>query len=298
MNTTHFPGFSSKIIKTSGTTINALIGGSGPPLLLIHGWPQTLLEWHLIAPQLAKDFTVVATDLRGYGASGKPDDGENHAGHAKRAMALDQIEVMQQLGFDRFSVAGHDRGGRVAHRMALDHPDRITRMAVIDIVPTLKVYSTVSKQLATAYFHWFFLIQPAPVPETLLAGQGEFFLRSVFRGVSDNAMPKEVFAEYARCFNDPATLHAMCEDYRAAASIDLQHDNADLNKRIECPLLVLWGDRGAMHGLYDVLATWRERAKDVRGLALPGGHWLPEQVPDETYLALHSFFTAGLNAAP
>jgi haloacetate dehalogenase len=284
-----FPGFRTARIATAGATINAVIGGNGPPLLLLHGWPQSLLEWHHIAPQLASHFTVVATDLRGYGDSGKPADGEHHAGYSKRAMAADQVEVMRHLGFERFAVVGHDRGGRVAHRMALDHAEHITRMAVIDIVPTLKIYSTVSKPLATAYFHWFFLIQPSPVPETLLAGQGEFFLRTLFRGLDERAMPKKIFAEYARCFNDPATLHAMCEDYRAAASIDLEHDKADLERKIACPLLVLWGERGAMHGMYDVLDTWRERATDVRGKSLPGGHWLPEQLPSETYAALHSF---------
>jgi haloacetate dehalogenase len=274
-----FPGFRAARIAIADATINAVIGGNGPPLLLLHGWPQNLNEWHHIAPQLAKHFTVVATDLRGYGDSSKPADGENHLGYSKRAMAADQVAVMQQLGFTRFAVVGHDRGGRVAHRMALDHAEHITRMAIIDIVPTLTVYSTVTKSLATAYYHWFFLIQPAPVPETLLAGQGDFFLRNVFRGLNERALSKEVFANYAHCFNDPATLHAMCEDYRAAASIDLEHDRVDLDKKITCPLLVLWGERGAMHNMYDVLATWRERANDVRGKALPGGHWLPEEIP-------------------
>jgi haloacetate dehalogenase len=284
-----FPGFRTARIATQGATINAVIGGNGPPLLLLHGWPQNLNEWHRIAPQLAKHFTVVATDLRGYGDSSKPDDGEHHTGYSKRTMAADQVKVMQQLGFEQFAVVGHDRGGRVAHRMAIDHVDRITRVVLIDIVPTLKLYSAVTKQFATAYYHWFFLIQPAPVPETLLAGQGEFFLRTLFRGLDEAVIPKEVFAEYVRCFNDPATLHAMCEDYRAAANIDLKHDAADLDKQIACPLLVLWGERGAMHALYDVLATWAERATDVRGKALPGGHWLPEEVPALVHDELQRF---------
>lgn len=289
MLTRLFPGFRSQRIDVSGAAINTIIGGSGPPLLLLHGWPQNLLEWHHIAPRLAKNFTVIATDLRGYGASGKSEDGENHSGHSKRTMAADQVEVMRKLGFDRFGVVGHDRGGRVAHRMALDHPNCLTKLAVIDIVPTLHVYSTVTKELATAYFHWFLLIQPAPIPETFLAGKGEFLLRTLFRGLDEHAMPPDVFADYARCFNDPATLHAMCEDYRAAATIDLEHDKADLDKKIVCPLLALWGEHGAMHKLYDVLETWRPRGVDVTGKSVPGGHWLPEQNPDAVYDELRRF---------
>ncbi len=293
----NFPGFREQRIDVSidvpGVTIYAAIGGSGPPLLLLHGWPQSLLEWHHIAPLLARDFTVVATDLRGYGESSKPAAGENHSTYSKRAMAADQVAVMRQLGFEQFSVVGHDRGGRVAHRMALDHAERLTRLAIIDIVPTLKVYETVNKQLATAYFHWFFLIQPAPLPETLLAGNAEFFLGTFFRGLSAQALPKEIFSQYVRYFNDPDTLHAMCEDYRAAASIDLEHDKADLQTKIACPLLVLWGERGAMHRLYDVLGTWRERASNVRGKSLPGGHWLPEELPAAVYEELKSFLLAG-----
>lgn len=286
-----FPGFRSQRIEVSGAVINTIIGGSGPPLLLLHGWPQNLLEWHRIAPRLARDFTVVATDLRGYGQSSKPEDGANHVGHSKRTMAGDQVEVMRKLGFDHFAVVGHDRGGRVAHRMALDHPNCVTKLAVIDIVPTLHVYSTVTKELATAYFHWFLLIQPAPIPETLFAGQGEFLLRTLFRGLDEYAMPSDVLADYARCFNDPATLHAMCEDYRAAAGVDLEHDKADLDKKIACPLLALWGEHGAMHKLYDVLETWRPRGVDVTGKAIPGGHWLPEQNPDAVYDELRRFLS-------
>jgi haloacetate dehalogenase len=289
MYDTLFPGFRQQRINTGGATINALVSGNGPPLLLLHGWPQNLLEWHRIAPRLAKDFTVVITDLRGYGESSKPADGENHFGYSKRAMAADQIEVMKHLDFEQFAVVGHDRGGRVAHRMTLDFPRNVLRAVVIDIVPTLKLYETVTKPLATAYFHWFFLIQPNPLPETLLAGHGDFFLRGRWRELNDEAMPAEVFNHYVRCFNDPVTLHAMCEDYRAGASVDLEHDRADLDKKIACPLLVLWGEHGAMHRLYDVLGTWRERATDVRGKSLPGGHWLPEQVPALLYDELNSF---------
>lgn len=283
----HFPGFEPIRIETSGATINGIKGGKGPPVLLLHGWPQTLAEWHIVAPLLAKDFTVVATDLRGYGDSSKPADGTNHSGYSKREMARDQVEVMEKLGFGRFALVGHDRGGRVAHRLTLDHADRITKLAVLDIVPTHKVYSTVTKQLATAYYHWFFLIQPAPFPETLLANNGEFFLRRLFGGV--RSMPPEIFAEYLRAFKKPATLHAMCEDYRAAASIDLEHDEADLAKKIGCPVLALWGAKGAMQQLYDVLETWRERATNVTGAAVPGGHWLPEEIPDVIHEQLSKF---------
>jgi haloacetate dehalogenase len=284
-----FPGFEAIEVQTSDACIRGVKGGSGPPLLLLHGWPQTHAEWQHIAPRLAREFTVVATDLRGYGSSSKPADGVNHAGHSKRAMAQDQVELMQQLGFERFAVVGHDRGGRVGHRMALDHAERVTRLAVLDIVPTLELYSTVSKAFATAYFHWFFLIQPAPLPETLLDGKQETLLRSVLRGQVPGKISEAVFQHYLRCMRNPATLHAMCEDYRAAASIDLEHDRADLSQRIACPLLVLWGRKGAMHALYDVLASWRERAAEVRGQALDCGHWMPEELPDEVYAQLRDF---------
>jgi haloacetate dehalogenase len=283
----HFPGFESFRIETSGATINGVKGGKGPPVLLLHGWPQTLAEWHVVAPLMAKDFTVIATDLRGYGDSSKPADGTNHSGYSKREMARDQVEVMEKLGHKTFRLVGHDRGGRVAHRLVLDHADRVSKLAVLDIVPTHKVYSTVTKQLATAYYHWFFLIQAAPLPETLLGNNGEFFLRRLFGGV--RTMPPGIFAEYLRAFKDPATIHAMCEDYRAAASIDLEHDEADLTKKIECPLLTLWGAKGAMQQLYDVPATWRERAMNVSGKGLPCGHWMPEEAPNEVYAELKEF---------
>lgn len=285
----HFPGFEPFRIDTAGATIHGVKAGQGPAVLLLHGWPQTLAEWHVVAPLLAKDFSVVATDLRGYGRSSKPADGNNHEGHCKRSTARDQVEVMERLGHTRFAVVGHDRGGRVAHRLTLDHPERVTRLAVLDIVPTLKVYSTVTKPLATAYFHWFLLIQPAPLPETLLGNNGEFFLRALFRGLGPARMPESIFAEYLHAFRDPATLHAMCEDYRAAATIDLEHDSADLATKITCPLLALWGEKGAMHALYDVAATWRERADDVTGKAVPGGHWLPEEIPQIIHQELRAF---------
>lgn len=287
-----FPGFEPLAVQTSGATIRGVKGGSGPALLLLHGWPQTHAEWHRVAPELAQHFSVVAVDLRGYGDSSKPADAPGHASYSKRAMARDGVEVMQSLGFERFAVVGHDRGGRVGHRMALDHAERVSRLAVLDIVPTLKLYSDVTKQFASAYFHWFFLIQPAPLPETLLGNNAEFFLRALFQRLVPSAIPEPVFARYLHAFSDPATLHAMCEDYRAAASVDLEHDRSDLATAVACPLLALWGERGAMHPLYDVLATWRERASDVRGKSLPGGHWLPEELPELLLAELLAFLSA------
>jgi haloacetate dehalogenase len=284
-----FPDFKESRVRTTGAVIHAVSGGQGPPVLLLHGHPQTHVMWHKVAPRLAGEFTLVIADLRGYGDSSKPADGENHSTYSKRAMALDQVEVMLSFGFEKFAVVGHDRGGRVGHRMALDHPDRVTRLAVLDIVPTLTLYNNVSRELATAYYHWFFLIQPAPLPEILIGNSVEAYLRSRFDSLMPNAVTLEAFAEYLRCFRDPATIHAACEDYRAAASIDLDHDRADLNRKITCPLLALWAERGAMHRMFDVAATWRERAANVQGKPLPGGHFLPEESPEETFSELRAF---------
>lgn len=284
-----FPGLERREIQTSGAIINTLRGGSGPPLLLLHGYPQTHVEWHKIGLQLAQRFTVVLTDLRGYGDSSKPAGGENHANYSKRAMALDQIEVMQALGYDRFAVVGHDRGARVAWRLTVEHPDRVTRAVFLDIVPL--PYSMVTREFATQYYHWFFLIQPAHFPETLIGNNVEFYLRSRFMrptGGTDAITP-EAFAEYLRCFKDPATIHATCEDYRAGVTIDLEHSGEDGTRRVMCPLLVLWGERGTVGRLYDVMGIWREHAVNVTGKALPAGHFLPEEVPDETLSELHSF---------
>jgi haloacetate dehalogenase len=279
-----FAGFETRKVQTTGATINVLRGGSGPPLLLIHGYPQTHVEWHKIAPRLAERFTVVMTDLRGYGDSSKPADGENHVTYSKRAMALDQIDVMRALGYDRFAVVGHDRGARVTWRLAIEHPAAITKAAVLDIVPL--PYSTVTREFATAYFHWFFLIQPAPLPETLIENSAEFYLRRFLGGP---AITPEAFAEYLRTFKDPATIHATCEDYRAGATIDLTHASEDGGKKVTCPLLVLWGERGTVGRLYDVMKIWREHAVNPTGKSLPAGHFLPEEVPDETLAALRAF---------
>jgi haloacetate dehalogenase len=284
-----FPGFERRTIQTSGATINVRRGGSGPPLLLIHGYPQTHAEWHKIAPRLAQRFTVVMVDLRGYGDSSKPPDGENHANYSKRAMALDQVEVMKALGFDRFAVVGHDRGARVTWRLAVEHPAVVTRAAVLDIVPL--PYSMMTREFAEQYFHWFFLIQAAPFPETLIGNSAEFYLRSRFLrpGAGTGDMVPGAVAEYLRCFKNPATIHATCEDYRAGATIDITHADETRDRKVTCPLLVLWGGRGTVGRLYDVMKIWREHATDVRGKSLPAGHFLPEEVPEETLAELTAF---------
>ena len=279
-----FTDFEDLEIDADGTAIRAVKGGAGPPVLLLHGYPQTHAMWHRVAPALAERFTVVAPDLRGYGDSAKPPSDARHETYCKRTTANDQVRVMAELGFDRFFVVGHDRGGRVGHRMALDHPDRVRKLAVLDIVPTHKVFSTVNQAVATGYYHWFFLIQPFDLPERMIGADPEYYLRRKLAQWGDvaDAFGDQAMAEYLRCFSDPATIHASCEDYRAAASIDLEHDEADMDRKVSCPLLVLWGARGLMERHYDVLETWRERATDVRGRALACGHFLAEEAPSET----------------
>lgn len=289
-----FDGFAVKDIETSGASIHLRVGGSGPPLLLLHGYPQTHVMWHRVAGQLARDFTVVVPDLRGYGDSSKPPGDDQHIAYSKREMARDQVLVMAALGFERFFLAGHDRGGRVAHRLALDHADSVKRLAVLDIVPTHKLYTNVTKAFATAYYHWFFLIQPYDIPERLIGADPDYYLRKKLElwsgGDASAVFSADAIAEYLRCFSDPAAIHASCEDYRAAATIDLVHDEGDLDVKLVCPVLALWGEKGFMHKQYDVLDTWRERAVNVRGAPLPSGHFLAEEAPDETFAALHEFF--------
>ncbi|MEW6123784.1 MAG: alpha/beta hydrolase [Pseudomonadota bacterium] len=287
-------GFRLLDIEAGGLTLRAATAGEGPPLLLLHGHPQTHVTWRKIAPALARDFTVVAPDLRGYGDSAKPEGGPDHIAYSKRAMAADQVALMARLGFPRFAVVGHDRGGRVAHRMALDHPDAVSRLCVMDIAPTATMYERTDKAFATRYFWWFFLIQPHPLPEHLIGADPEYFLRHHLTGQSrtPGATEPEAFAEYLRCYLDPATRHAICEDYRAAAGIDLVHDAADRDARVTAPLLALWGARGVVGELYDVLDTWREKALHVSGHALDCGHLLQEERPLETLLALRAFLRA------
>lgn len=286
-----FENFAQTRVDTSGASIHLVYGGSGPPVLLLHGYPQTHVMWHRVAPRLAEHFTVVAPDLRGYGDSSKPAAGVDHVGYSKRSMALDQIEVMQALGFAQFAVAGHDRGARVGHRMALDHPDRVTRLALLDIMPTYQVFKMIDQELATAMYHWFFLIQPYDFPERLIGADPIFYLHKKLGGWGPGLQifPPEALAEYERCFRDPAMIHATCEDYRAAASIDLAHDQADRHRKVACPTLVLWGARSRQHLRYDLVAIWREYAEDVCGKALDTGHFLAEERPGETADELLAF---------
>jgi haloacetate dehalogenase len=286
-----FESFETKRIKTSGAEIHLVHGGKGPPLLLLHGYPQTHTIWHKIAPKLAERFHVVAADLRGYGDSSKPHGLPDHSNYSKRAMALDQVEVMRALGHEQFRVVGHDRGARVAHRMTLDHPRAVQKLAVLDIIPTRTMYQRVSREFAKAYYHWFFLLRPEPVPETLIGGNPAFYLKSHLgtRHAGLEPFTREALAEYIRCFSDPAAIHASCEDYRAAESIDLEHDEADIGRKIECPLLVLWGKHGTIERCFTPLADWRERAADVRGRALDCGHYLPEEAPEELLAELVNF---------
>jgi haloacetate dehalogenase len=292
MTTGLFEHFVSRRIRTTGAEINLVTAGSGPPLLLLHGYPQTHAMWHRIAPQLRKRFTVVCTDLRGYGDSEKPEGGALHINYSKRAMAQDQVEVMMALGFPEFAVAGHDRGGRVAHRMALDHPESVRRMAVLDISPTRLMFEHTDKAFATAYYHWFFLIQPFDLPERMIGTDPSYYLRRKLGGWSSGLQhfDPRALAEYERCFADPATIHASCEDYRAAASIDLEHDAADGDLRVRCPMMVLWGEKGVVHRLFKPIEDWKRVANDVSGRVLPCGHFLAEEAPDETLSEMIAFF--------
>ena len=277
---TFFPGFTAARVKTSGAEINVVHAGSGPPLLLLHGAPQTHISWRLVAPDLAKTHTVIVPDLRGYGDSSKPADTPDHGHYAKRAMALDQVEVMKHFGFDRFPVVGHDRGGRVGHRLALDHPDSVTKLAVLDILPTYYLYTHVTLEFIQAYFHWFNYVRAAPGPEEQLKAQ--------FEGQRAKATTDEQ-REYMRVYTDPANIHGMCEDYRASASIDLKHDEESWSRKVQCPLLTLWGLKGPMGRLYDVLGVWKERGVSVTGKGLPAGHNLQEDAPAEVLAELRAF---------
>ena len=287
-----FEGFTRTQVDGAGARINLRHGGSGPPLLLLHGNPLTHVSWHKIAPRLAESFTVVATDLRGYGDSSKPPGGEKSAGYSFRAMAEDQLAVMRALGFPRFHVAGHDRGGRVAHRMALDHPEAVSKVAFLDIVPTHHMLNNIKRQWAVDSYHWFFMAQPYDYPEKMIEAYGfERYIRRKLDkpGVGLGAFTPEAMAEYIRCCN-AENIHAVCEDYRAAVGIDLVHDEADLASRIPMPMLVLWGEKSHVNRSYRPIEAWRERASDVSGRMLPCGHYPAEQAPEETLAELLRFF--------
>lgn len=269
--------------------LHAVAAGTGPAVLLLHGYPQTHAIWHRVAPKLvAAGHMVVASDLRGYGDSGKPASAPDHAPYSKRAMAADQVALMRVLGHPRFHLVGHDRGGRVAHRLALDHPEAVASLAVLDIAPTRHMYLGTTQGFARAYFHWFFLVQPEPMPERMIGADPQAFLRFQMgrRHAGLDVFDPVALADYIRCFSDPETIHASCEDYRAAIGIDLAHDEADLSHRIEAPLLALWGRHGAIESYFDCLASWRERASHVTGRALDCGHYLPEEAPDAVVEAL------------
>ena len=295
-----FPGFAHHLLEVSpGMSISAMVGGQGPALLLLHGHPQTLAIWHKVAPTLAQHFTVVAADLRGYGDSSKPEGEPDHAAYAKRNMAQDQVRLMQQLGFDRFAVLAHDRGARVAHRLGMDHPQAVSRMALLDIAPTLAMYAQTTEAFARAYWHWFFLIQPQPMPERLIQANPAAYVTEVMGNRSAGLAPFDprALAEYQRCLALPGAAHGLCEDYRAAASIDLVHEREDiaLGRRLEMPVLVLWGGQGVVQRCFDPLKEWQEVATQVSGEALPCGHYIAEEAPD-ALLAKALPFLQGLTA--
>ncbi len=292
------PGFEVERRPANGILLNvrydATPASGRPPLLLLHGFPQTHVIWHRVAERLRRGFALVMPDLRGYGDSDKPEGPPDHSAYSKRTMAADALELMRGFGFEEFFVCGHDRGGRVAHRLALDHPHAVRALAVLDISPTLTMYERTTTEFARAYYHWFFLIQPAPLPERLIGAAPTFYLRTKLGGWGSEGLSvfdARALAEYERCFADPAAIHAMCEDYRAAATIDLEHDRADAARRIDCRVHVLWGERGVVHRLFAPLADWRAKcARKVTGRALPTGHYIPEEAPEALAAELEGFF--------
>jgi haloacetate dehalogenase len=289
-----FPGYRTLNLATApGVQLHALTGGAGPPLLLLHGHPQTHAIWHRVAPALAPHFTLVLPDLRGYGDSSKPPGDPDHANYSKRAMAQDLVALMQSLGYPRFAILAHDRGARVAHRLAADHAGAVDRMTLLDIAPTLAMYEQTDETFARAYWHWFFLIQPAPMPERLIEASPHGYLQATMGVRSDGLAPFDprALAEYERCLAQPGAAHALCEDYRAAAGIDLEHDRADRSagRRLAMPVQVLWGEFGVVQRCFKPLDAWRQVANDVRGGTLPCGHYIPEEAPDALLAAALPF---------
>jgi haloacetate dehalogenase len=286
--------FKAEKIITAGGPINARSGGKGPPLLLLHGHPQSHVMWHLVAPALAEHFSLVMMDLRGYGDSFRATPDAQHAAHSKRAMAQDAVEVMRHFGFDRFAVLAHDRGARVAHRLAADHVEAVSKMLLLDIAPTLGMYANTSEAFAKAYWHWFFLIQPEPLPEALITSDPVRYLRSVMgkRHAGLAAFAPAALAEYERCIQIPGSAESMCEDYRASAGIDLEHDRQDINagRKLALPVRVLWGEHGVISQCFDPLALWRERANDVSGSAVACGHYIAEELPERVIQEALEFF--------
>jgi haloacetate dehalogenase len=287
-----FEGFERRKIDTDEAAINCVVGGSGPPVLLLHGYPQCLAMWARTAPLIAAKFTVVCADLRGYGDSSKPKCLPDKSNYSFRAMAADQVAMMKQLGFAAFHLVGHDRGARTAHRLALDHPNAVRSLAVLDIVPTHTLLTNLNRQVASAYWHWFFLALPEPVPERMIGRDPDEFYGSALTGFGRakiDDFDSEMMAEYRRCWRDPGMIHGSCSDYRAAQGIDLEHDEADLGRKIACPTLAFWGEKGPMARNYDIAATWRERCADLRTASLPGNHFFIDQFPAETAKILMDF---------
>jgi haloacetate dehalogenase len=295
-----FENFARKRIDCGEATINCVVGGKGPPVLLLHGYPQSLAMWARVAPLLADTFTIVCADLRGYGDSAKPQCLPDRSNYSFRAMARDQATLMTKLGFERFHVVGHDRGARTAHRLALDHPARAISLAVLDIVPTYAMFMDTNRHVAGVYWHWYFLSLPEPFPERLIGADPDFFFETQLTGWGAGSIDDfdaEMFAEYRRCWRDPAMIHGSCSDYRAAKTIDLEHDTADLATLVVCPTLAFWGSAGAMAKYFDIAAEWRKRSADVRAASLPGGHFFIDRYPKETAEILREFFDA-VAAAP
>jgi len=295
--TVAFPGFEKKRVTVSSEDgpieIACLVGGNGPPLLLLHGFPQTKAIWEIVAPELAKNFTVIAPDLRGYGQSSKPHGKEDHSSYSKRSVASDQHALMQALGYPQFFLLGHDRGGRVSHRLAMDFPESVLRLMVLDISPTLTMYDNTTMEFAKGYWHWFFLIQPEPIPETLIAANPEFWIKQhMGRHAGTGIFTPERWAEYLAGVSDPKTMHAMCEDYRAAATIDLDHDRADhaAGKKLTMPLRVLWGEHGLVNQCFKPIDDWKAVANEVSGQTVPCGHYIPEECPKELIAEAKAFF--------
>ncbi len=290
-----FATFDRRTVEVGDATIHCAVGGSGPPVLLLHGFPQSMAMWGRVVPILAQRFTVVCADLRGYGDSSKPRCAPDRSNYSFRTMAHDQVRLMKALGFERFHVIGHDRGGRTGHRMALDCPEVVASLAVLDIVPTHAMFMETNRHVAGAYWHWYFLSQPEPFPERLIGADPDFFYETCLIGwgatrVSDFA--PEALAEYRRCWRNPEMIHGSCSDYRAASTVDLDHDGADLHRSVTCPVLAFWGSEGLMHTHFDIGAEWRRRCVDVRTESLPGGHFFVDQFPVETARILARFLDA------
>jgi haloacetate dehalogenase len=290
-----FEGFDRQRVTVDDLVVNCVVGGQGPPVLLLHGFPQNHTMWARVAPTLARRFTVVCADLRGYGDSSKPKCLPDNANYSFRSMAADQVAAMARLGFDRFHVVGHDRGGRTAHRMALDRPDVVRSLSALDIVPTYAMFMETNRLIAGAYWHWYFLSLPEPFPERLIGNDPDFFYETCLAGWGATRLSDfdaEILADYRRCWRDPAMIHGSCSDYRAAATIDLEHDSADLGRRVACPALALWGAKGVMHRYFDLAAQWAKRCTKLCTATLPGGHFFVDQFPAETARILTDFIVS------